>query len=551
MAAADVAWSSSIVPATLSIRIGSPDRVLWDGRAVSRDTVLHAIRWRGLDLQTEHAGEGMQLRGRIFRVQMMIPDGRYDVELTTFGTDSLLGPFDVLSNGRLVFNDVAPRLGKAETRRAGIDAGPGPMELFFRPRLGRGAGVVSLRLFPHDPRVARTPLGTLPSIRVDPPRPDSSRFSLAWDPNDSTAQQEAEVRLRSVCEYFLMHQLGNGFFDYESSSWWEAGLVARCLLAGHSTFGEQHYLAAARRLLDFLVLRQAPDGGWCSYAFNVRTGAGSEPDAPQPPGCNTRNVADLSVAATALSLLARNLPPEDAAPYLDAHRRFIDEFASRYSRPDGSWSNGLFQGAIVDRSYSVATATAATSLVSLYRATGQDVYLHRAEEAARFLADTWQEDGVPVFRGHTDDPPAEVSATDFHNLYYLLEGLLWVRRATRDEALRSELDRTLSNYVLGERGLLASLKSGGLPLPYDENRDLAKICGMVSVFFAIADLFPDEPRFEALLRDGRAELLEPARAASRRILAFPYDEFGKKALVITAFAGLSYAEMARPGSGFR
>ncbi|MBK8231781.1 MAG: hypothetical protein IPK72_14635 [Candidatus Eisenbacteria bacterium] len=528
--------------AALEIEIDAPDRVTWNGAAVPLGVAAGAIRWTGLDLRSDWAdAEGARVRvleGRAMRLFVALPPGGYQISCLIPGGAQGSGPFDLLLNGMPLLTQVQVPAGRDSLLSFDATLSGPNTELFWKPAVGRA---VALRRIAFAPRfeTADLRLGDLPAVQ-------RTRVEVA-------AEQlpDPRERLRAACEFLLSHQLSTGLFDYESSAWWEAGLAARCLLAGHALLGDPRYLAATRPLFDLLLARQGEDGGWCAYAYDARTGAGSDPAEPDTVPCNTRNVADLGVTTTALALAARVEEPSRRARYLAAHRAFIDRFVTRYRRPDGSFRNGLFGGTEADSAYSVATATTAMSAIALHAVSRDPAHLALAEAAASFLADEWQESGMPRFHYHTGTPPQESESDDYHNVYYLLEGLLWVRAATVDEDLTQRIDRACHAFIHGPKGVLAHCPDGLLPLPRREFRDLTKLAGMVGILDQIARTLPDDPALAAFVERNCRELLVPELAARRRVLVFPYDHEGHKAITATAFAGLSFAQMAAPGTPFR
>ena len=268
------------------------------------------------------------------------------------------------------------------------------------------------------------------------------------------------------------------------------------------------------------------------------------------------------MAFAALSIAAPLLPDSTATRYLAAHRRFLDHFAARHRLADGSFRNGLFSGRDGESSYSVATGAQVFSLVAFYRASGESEYLRRAEEAGRWLLQERTPWGEILFHPHDGGVVMTLPSTQFHDAYYILEGLACLRRATGDASLRDEIGAAFRAYVEGPEGLLAAMPEGAWPEYHGERRLSAKSNAMVGLLLEMTRAvrepehepergrLSDSQRVERLIANGMAALLDPARAREREILVLPYRGGGREAIVATSFAGLSYAQMVRAGAAY-
>lgn len=537
----------------LAITIARPDRVLVDGEAVPIALVGNSIRWRGLDLKTaDRDVNGVQaavVEGNCVRVEIGLAPGTYSVDADACCNGTLEWMVGDSSAATVAFESGEPCASASIQARVGDD---GVLSIFWKPEVGYRVGVRSLRVLPVDAPSSTPvpPTGAAASVTLRPlpvigQRPAAAKAAVALDP--AATAQLARARLREACEFLVRQQLSTGFFDYNSSSLWEVSVVCRCLLLGSRLLNEPKYAAAADRALDVFAGQQAPDGGFCALAYSVAAGkvvfAGAD--------CPTRNVADLSFATGALSLAARTRAEADtSSSYVAAHRKYLDEFASQYALPDGSYRNGLFRGGQLEQTYTVATAAQVSSLVAFYRASKEAAYLERAAGAARALLSEWSEAGRPRFHEYGQASADPLPPNQFHNLYYIFEALLAMREATLDDSLRHSIANVARWYFTGPEGLLAQLGESRDALSIQGVQDMTKGNAMLGLFHALSAEV-DDPRLTSLLESWTRDLLDPARAKARGVCAFPYDEAGRKAVVATAFAGLSYAELAEPGSPFR
>ena len=537
--------------AQLRVDISSPDRVTWNGRHFGQAEQISYLRWSGVELGVSKANGGsgtpvsdvvasrLALRGVCARVDLGLAPGSYlvSVELAGDGTSAARsnGTIEVALQGRSAMLIEPSHDGGPRRASATVEVARAPLQIFFKPEVGSDVAIRAIEVRAANGDTLGAPV-LLPERRV-PLR----------DGDDADSVFAPDARLRELIDYLRRYQLSSGLFDYTSAAWWEAGLSLHALLLSAELTGDARALELTRPGLDLLVARQEEDGGFCAYAYSSARGA--SPDSVGP--CDTRNVADLGVATACLSLAAPLVDAARRERFVAAHRRYIDEFAARYRLPSGAFANGLFAGRRDSTAYSVATATTAMSLVALYSRTGEPRYLSWAEDAARFLARAWAMDGRPLFHPHRPEEPRPLELEEWNDLYYLLEGLLWVREVTRDDALRTLIDGALHACVYGEKGLLASHPEAELPILRRERRAQAKVNGMTAVILSLRRVLGPEPRLDALAANSRTSLLDSARALDREVFARPYDQTGIEAIVATSFAGLAYAEMVSPGSAFR
>ncbi|MCC7140990.1 MAG: hypothetical protein IT349_02715 [Candidatus Eisenbacteria bacterium] len=517
--------------AQLVLTAGRPDQVRIDGVGPNPELRARAFRWRGLDLKTVDQQVGNAtlpaVQGRCIRVEIGLAPGEYEVE-----TDLLAGAAEWIVNDASA-GRVEPAGGIGTLRgAANVPFGGMPLTLIWKADVGAVTAVREVRIRRPDGQPVELQ-GLLPIVTPQ---------AALQQPHEEIPPKEA---LRRTCDYLVRYQLSNGFFDYESAALWEVGLVTRCLFLGAELLHEPRYAEAARRPLAFLVAQQAPDGGFCAYAYSTLSGR-----IPAPTdSCHTRNIADLSFLSIAFSLAAR-AKVEGGPALLEAHRRFLDDFADRLALPDGRFLNGRFHGQTKETAYSVATATQVVSRLSFYRAASEIRFRESAEPAARALVREWQPSGRPLFSEH-GEAPAPLRPTAYHNLFYVLDALLWAREGTESDSLRSAIDQSLAWYVDGPEGLLAYLAASPQAATSLTAEDRIKSGAMLGILERIGTLTGQTERLNPILAAMRATLLVPERARQQGICAFPYDELGRKAITATAFAGLSYAELIRPGAAFR
>ncbi len=468
---------------------GTPDLAIVAGDTLAAAAAGSAFRWTGVDLQWA----GSSVQGRCIRLLAAVSPGRYEVRVDLAMIEdrpcaiemTVVAPSAPLDGTSIAMIPLAP--GDRRQLAARIAIPDGPLDLFVKPVVGCRIALSAVHIAPLD-GTAPLQLGSLPARDADASSPSGGARrdenpERPIDPNDLlrtpvTAPTETRACLRETCEYLLRYQLSTGLFDLESAAWWKASICVRTLLAGYELFRDPRYLAAAQRTLDAFVAEQDPDGGWCGFC------RAQQPDAP----CDRRNIADLGSMTACLSMIGWLLQEEPLTkPFTDAHERYLKNFASKHAGANGSYRNGVYEGRDWEFPYSVATATQAMSLTTSYRAIPDTTVLRQAEKAAWFLLMDWDTNGQPGFHSHDVGEPVRLRATEVHDIYYMLESVLFVARVTKDPVLLDAIRMTLRNYVLGERGLLKEL-AGDWFSPSADPATLAKSCGMLAILIEARDM---------------------------------------------------------------
>ncbi len=551
MAAPPSPAATRIADGEILILPGSPDLAIVDGDTLADADAKAAFRWTGVDLQWT----GAFVQGRCIRLVAAVDPGRYEIRADLATIDdrpcivemslvAAAAPLDGMSVSMLPLNP-----GDRRSLSAMITIAEGPLDLFLKPDVGCRIAVTGVHITPLD-RKSRPRLGSLAAIETAGTdragaSPQGRTAAASAQPNDLlrapvTAPTETRACLREVCDYLVRYQLSTGLFDHESAAWWKASICVRTLLAGYELFREPRYLAAARKALDAFIAEQEEDGGWCAFS------RAQQPDTP----CDRRNLADLGSMTSCLSMVGWFLKDEPSSKrYTDAHERYLRGFAASHEAAGGSYRNGVYQGRNWEWPYTVATATQATSMISYYRAVSDTTILRRAEKAAWFLLLDWGTNGQPAFHSHDIREAVRLRATEVHDLYYMLEAILFVARSTKDPVLLDAARMTLRNYVLGEKGLLRELDGGWFSGSTDP-ATLAKSCGMLAVLIEARDLIGPDTQLDRTIATATNLLCSPSTRGTYRVLAPPYERPGDSAIICTAFAGLSFAEAMRHGCVF-
>jgi hypothetical protein len=93
-------------------------------------------------------------------------------------------------------------------------------------------------------------------------------------------------------------------------------------------------------------------------------------------------------------------------------------------------------------------------------------------------------------------------ATQYHELYYLLEGLLWTYPNTSDEPLRDGIRVVLMNYLWGDKGLFAALGTADEWIGIDQGPSAPKSRGMLGILCGIRDVLGPAAGLDQLIDRG-------------------------------------------------
>lgn len=342
--------------------------------------------------------------------------------------------------------------------------------------------------------------------------------------------ERARQCLRAASDALIERQRSDGSFAQQEARWWQAGFAVRAWVGAHRILGDERYLAAAVRTMDRFADEQQYHGGWCAWFW----------DSVPADMRNSYNTADIGSISACLAILAPHVDPERTARYLAAQRRYLESFLPRFDLGDGSFSNGWFDGTLHELPYSVATATQAVNLTAFYQATGEKAFLRRAEQAASLLVTDWKPDGRAILRPHDVRNARMLSATQFHDLYYLLEGILWVFNNTEDETLRDATRGVLTHYLQGEKGLLAEVAVSDPWTEVVRGESVPKSRGMLGILCGIRAAIGRSADLDQLIDRRLAALCLDAQSADTIAAVPPLEP------IDYAFAALSLVEYLAP-----
>ncbi len=355
--------------------------------------------------------------------------------------------------------------------------------------------------------------------------------------------------LRAYCDWILTHRSADGTLDgmltASSHEWYRSSYPLRTLLAGYQIFGYKPYLEAACKLLDRFVNEQLPNGAWSPGFLKQPVALCSRAEIERVMS-DTTNTADIGSMTTCLAAAWPLVDPQRKDRYLKALTRYCDDYASRWQLSSGGFTNGRWHGRDVTVPYSVATGTQGMSFCALYAVSGERRYLKIAERAAAFLLNNWGPDGRPISHDYERPIFGFENSTDFGNLYYYHEAILWVWHWTKDQTLKDEIRRVYRWHTMGSRGLLAE-RVHGVWWPLAGSWANSKAAAMPLVLLEYERSMAADAEVREAVRRAAVFLCHPDFAARLGILVdpeLPWNQFGMTA---TGFGGLFLAELVRPG----
>lgn len=378
--------------------------------------------------------------------------------------------------------------------------------------------------------------------------------------------------LKTCCDWLLSQYREPGVFrcfewGQPIEEWYMFFYPVRTLLLGARLLDKSEYRVAAFKVVDTYLAEQLPNGAFTSN-FRRQGERLSQDQLEEIFRCGKVNVADVGSNVTAVIAAAAQAPPAQRQKYLDAVRRWLDQWLILWALPEGGYGNGFWEGHKLNAPYTCAISTAATALSAFARATGEDRYARLAARCMTFQCGKWCEtDGVPI---NLDcyPTPWQARLTDYGHSFYLLEGMCWTHGVTRDPAVQKLIADRLTQWIFSPKGLLSQwngswfhfamaeppVGSGQMPssrsMGIRPGWELAKSNGILHAFLYYLHHIDDEPQLRAAVQKGMGFLTCPTMARMSGVMSDPEESYGSFAVQSTGFAGLSLAEAITPDSVF-
>ncbi len=378
--------------------------------------------------------------------------------------------------------------------------------------------------------------------------------------------------LQECCGWLLSQYQEPGLFralewGKPIHEWYMFFYPVRTLLLGARLLGKDAYRQMAFKVIDTYLAEQLPNGAFTSNFRNQPQGV-TQDELEEILRCGKVNVADVGSNVTAVVAAADQAEPARRQKYLDAVRRWLDQWLVLWALPEGGYGNGIWCGHKLNSPYTCAMSTAAMALSAFARATGEERYARLASRCMRFQCSQWcEETGVPI---NLDcyPLPRQSRLVDYGHSFYLLEGLCWTHAVSPDPDVKALIERRLTQWILGPQGLLsqwngswfdfamcqAAAGPGEMPssrsLGIRPGWELAKSNGIPHAFSYYLLHVHDEPRLRGTVDKGIDFLTCPAKARMSGVMSDPEESYGAFAVQATGFAGLSLAQVMAPDAVF-
>jgi hypothetical protein len=381
-------------------------------------------------------------------------------------------------------------------------------------------------------------------------------------------QMTPEDAIQSYCDWILGKQTSDPFFrcvewGRQRYEWYMIFYPVRTLLLGGALLQKQEYIAEALKYVELFLSEQLPNGAFTSNFRKKPTSDLSKEEFNQILRHGRVNIADNGSNLAAVLHAASIADETRKQKYLAAVKRWFDDWVALWALPEGGYSNGIWDGSKYGTPYTCAMATLSMAFSIYSLLTGDDEYIKKAEECMLYQCSKWltEEDCRPVYF-ECDTGAVERTLTDLGNTFYLLEGLCWTHRVSKNSEVRKIIEERLRMWIFGDKGLLTIWNNnwfdfkqlpGKYPISGDINWiwwELAKSNGIIHCFLYYLNNIENHLLLREKVVKGIRFLSNPLMSRMSGVMAEPAEFYGKYALQATGFAGLSIAEAIRKNSVF-
>ncbi len=369
-----------------------------------------------------------------------------------------------------------------------------------------------------------------------------------------------EQRVEEPGKFFRCIEKGEQRYE-----WYMIFYPMRALLLAGKLLGERKYIDPVLERIDIYLSEQLPNGAFTSNYRQQPTSQLSKKEFHELLRCGKLNVADVGSNVIGIMQAAEFAGPEKRTEYLNAVRRWLDDWVPIWALPDGGYGNGIWCGHKLNAPYTCGMSTVMMALSAFSMITGEDEYIENAERCAGFQCGKWLDDGRPIFMNCY--PLTEQALDDYSHSFYLLEGLCWTHYVSKNKKLKDLIGKRLSEWIFSERGLLSqwsaswfSFQNPYREVPGDEldssRRGLrpgweqAKSNGIPHTFLYYLNHIDDNPVLREKTELGLKYLSHPLKARMSGVASDPEESYGMFAVQSAGFAGLSLAEAVKADSVF-
>lgn len=354
---------------------------------------------------------------------------------------------------------------------------------------------------------------------------------------------------------------GNGMFE-----WYMIFYALRTMSLGAVLLNKPEYAKVVEPYFDLYCGEQLPNGALTSNYRGKPAAQMAVQEREDLIRCGKLNLADNGSNCQALVQAAMlTTDSERKKRYLGTVRKWLDNWVPIWSLPDGSYGNGIWCGHKLNGTYScainVCSAFASYALVS-----GDERYIKNAEGFASFACDHTLSDGRPIF--FDVYPPKHYILEDYGHMFYMLEGICWTHYASKNEEVRTKIEKFLKQWIFGKYGILKcwperfnwfdnnfrsfhDADENGEKLPsfcgdIQPGWKMAKSNAIPYLFSYYLNHIEENTELRERFENGVKYLCSPLDAMFNGVMANPREQYGVYALQATGFAGLTLSEAIRP-----
>lgn len=370
-----------------------------------------------------------------------------------------------------------------------------------------------------------------------------------------------EQQIEKPAKFFKCIEKGENRFE-----WYMVFYPMRALLLAGKLFKERKYIDPVIGYIDIYLSEQLPNGAFTSNYRQQPTSTMTKKEFHELLRCGKLNVADVGSNVMGIMQAAEFVGKEKHDEYLNAVRRWLDDWVPIWALYDGGYGNGIWVGHKLNAPYTCAMSTVMMALSAFSLVTGDDEYIENAERCAEFQCGKWLDDGRPVFMNCY--PLGEQALDDYSHSFYLLEGLCWTHYVSKTKKIKKMIEKRLKEWIFGEKGLLTQWldswfsfqnpyrppldgELGSSRLGLRRGWELAKSNGIPHTFLYYLNHIEDNPVLREKTELGLRYLSHPLKARMSGVATEPEESYGMFAVQSAGFAGLSLAEAVKKDSVFK
>jgi hypothetical protein len=244
----------------------------------------------------------------------------------------------------------------------------------------------------------------------------------------------------------------------QSLEWYMVFYPMRALLLAGKIFKDQKYIDPVLGYVDKYISEQLPNGGFTSNYRQQPTENLSKKEFHELLRCGKINIADVGSNVTGIMQAAELADSKRKDKYMDAVRRWLDDWVPIWALKDGGYGNGIWQGHKLNSPYTCAMSTVTMALSAFSQLTGEKEYIENAERCIEFQCSKWLDDGRPIFMDCYPQASEQI-LEDYSHTFYLLEGMCWTHYVSENKKIKDLIEKRLREWLFSDNGILAQWAS--------------------------------------------------------------------------------------------